>query len=65
MIIKNEYPKTRAYIKKKYPEVTDGEITRLFCDVPPNTPDKVVLLLFKACEKSAINKLKENEVKEK
>lgn len=65
MKIKNEYPKTRAYIKKRFPEVTDGQITRLFCDVPPNTPDLVVLAVFKACERSAIKKLKENEVKEK
>lgn len=63
--IKVEYPKVRAYIKKKYPEVSDGEITKLFCNVPPNTPEAAVMLILKACEKSAIKKIKENEVSEK
>lgn len=65
MKIKNEYPKARAYIKKKYPEISDGEITKVFCNIPPNTPDALVILIFKACEKSVIKQFKEKEVKEK
>lgn len=61
MKINNEYPKVRAYIKKKYPEVDDGEITKLFCDIPPNTPQPIVLMIFKACESEVAKRVKESK----
>lgn len=57
MKIKNEYPKARAYLKKRFPEVTDGEITRAFCSIPPNTPEWVVIQLFKLIEKTKLKEM--------
>lgn len=47
------YPKLRAYIRKTFPEMGEGDIEKALMDIPKGLPDWAALQIFKAIEKEA------------